>query len=383
MDLSVFFDPIALDLSELSEEDLGRHAFIHLDTFPAWQDADVVIVGCDKHKDTPKEEKGAAPAVRSQLYRLSPITPSFNLVDLGNLVFRTDEEAYWDALAYVLEVLLQAGKVVVLLGRSQEITWPQYQAYQGLEEPIEYVQVDSRFDMKDASLWLDSRNYNHRIFHSESNHLFNFTNLGYQRYFVRESSLEWLSSNNYFAVRYGNLTGQIEEVEPYIRTAHMMSMDVSAIRFAEMPGSVAASPGGFSASEACRIARYAGISSQMSSISFSEYDPRKDAEGQGSMLIAMMVWYFLEGVAGRQPGGIIPRKGRLRRYAVQLNASITSIDFFQDTLSGRWWMEVPYPSDIGKKRARKRMIACSEKDYLLAKHDDIPERWWLTFNKLT
>jgi hypothetical protein len=45
-------------------------------------------------------------------------------------------------------------------------------------------------------------------------------------------------------------------------------------------------------------------------------------------------------------------------------------------------MEVPYQEDLGKLDGRSLLIPCSPRDYEIARNDDIPPRWWLTFNKL-
>ena len=39
--------------------------------------------------------------------------------------------------------------------------------------------------------------------------------------------------------------------------------------------------------------------------------------------------------------------------------------FLQSKKTGRWWMQLP----------DKQYIACSYKDYLLARSNEIPERW--------
>jgi hypothetical protein len=39
--------------------------------------------------------------------------------------------------------------------------------------------------------------------------------------------------------------------------------------------------------------------------------------------------------------------------------------FLQSKKTGRWWMQLP----------NKNYIACSYNDYMLASHNEIPERW--------
>ena len=58
------------------------------------------------------------------------------------------------------------------------------------------------------------------------------------------------------------------------------------------------------------------------------------------------------------------------------------INFYKSNKSDRWWMEVPYPPDKNLKFERHTLIPCSYKDYEIACKDEIPDRWWQTYQKL-
>ena len=62
------------------------------------------------------------------------------------------------------------------------------------------------------------------------------------------------------AHRLGEVRSCMEDAEPVIRNADMISVDVSAIRFPDAPGSHNESPNGFYGDEACQLMRYAGMS---------------------------------------------------------------------------------------------------------------------------
>jgi len=387
MDLSAFFEPLAPELAELGEEleagMLASHSSVYAEVFPDWREADLVLIGCREYRGNGEPGLGLAPdAVREQLYRLSLPHEAATLADLGNLRPRETPQGFYEMLGYVLNELIRAGKTVLLLGGSQDIAYGQYLGYEGLDRQIEYVQVDARFDLENASHGLDNQSYNHQIFVHEPGHLFNFSNLGYQRYFVSDHQRKALKELNYSAMRYGDLNGRVEEAEPYLRLADMLSVDLGAIRHADAPGAVEASPGGFSAMEACQLMRYAGLGYQLSSVSFCEWSPEADHHEQTALLTAMLAWYFMDGFYNRykdQPG---EDRSLLRQYTVKLHASVEQIHFFKHLHTGRWWMEVPHPSDLGQPNPRSLLVPCSEQDYLFAQQDDLPERWWLTFNKL-
>lgn len=387
MDLSVFFQPVENYLvsfvKNLPHDRWGKHIYAYGAHFPDWQQADILIIGSTEERGAPENGLAEGPdAVREKIYQLSLPVEEAKVADLGNLKPKESPEAYYEVLGYVLGHLIQAEKSVIILGGSQDIAYGQYMAYEEAGKHIEYVCVDGRFDVEDADIQLNNRSYNHKIFSHKPDYLFNFTNLGYQSYFVSDHQRQVLNEMNFFSIRYGDLYGNIQEAEPHLRTADMVSIDMSSVRHHEAPGATSASPGGFSAMEICRIARYAGLGYGVSSMSICEYIPESDPSGQTAQLVAMMCWYFTEGYYSRRDDFPGEDRSNLRKYAVRLHASIEEINFYQHPSTGRWWMEVPFQQSLGQKLKQTRLVACSKSDYEFARGDDIPERWWLTYNKL-
>ncbi|MEM7372901.1 MAG: formimidoylglutamase [Bacteroidota bacterium] len=386
MDISPFFHAIDSELFPATlcpDPDMwGRRIQTHEGGFPSWKEAHIVLMGATAPEEE-SEEESAPHAIRRQLYQLSVPDSDLKVVDLGDLIPKESQESYHERLAYVMNVLLTAGKTVLIMGGRQELVYGQYMGYEELEQEIEYVQIDARFDLEDSEWALNERSYNHKVFLHQPEYLFNFTNLGYQRYFVSETQLQVLKNLNYAAIRYGELAGNIEEVEPYLRMADMVSMDLSSIRSSEAPGVFRPSPGGFTAEEACRMARYAGLGYQVKSFSLTELAPQHDQRDQSSLLSALILWYFVQGYAHRKSDAPNQNRSNLRKYTVRLHASIEAIHFYCHPTTGRWWMEVPYQHSLGKKKPKTKLVPCSQLDYEFAKGDDIPERWWLAYNKLS
>ncbi|MCB0843776.1 MAG: arginase family protein [Bacteroidetes bacterium] len=358
--------------------------FLFSQDHPDWKGADILLIGCpDQPEGNPKGSsfKGVD-KIRDQLYQLSIPGKSSRVMDMGNLKPKTSSEAFYEMMAYVLGVIFEEGKTVILLGGSQDMVYGQYMAYENLEKSIEYVHIDSRFDAADSDITLDRYSFNHKIFVHQPNYLFNYTNLGYQSYFVSDGQRKTLKDLDFLVIRYGELHQRIEEAEPALRTADMVSFDLSAIRSSECTGVVTPSPGGFSAIEACRLARYAGLGYGISSFSISEFLWQKDVRDQSALLASMLVWYFVDGFYSKREDYPAQDRSNLRKYAVRLHASIEAINFFEHPTTGRWWMEVPFQKEIGKKKPKTVLVPCSKKDYEFAKTDDIPERWWMVYNKL-
>lgn len=383
MDLSVFFEKIPEELAEkishYPEESLGGKLSGYVELFPDWRASEVIVIGGRKQGTEQAEE---ANAIREALYAMAAHHPQQNMVDLGNLKPKDSYEEYLHALTYVIQFLVKHEKLVILIGGEQSQTWAQFQAYRNLLQPVNYVQIDKKFDVAYGLEVPDAHSYNRLIMEEHPKDLRNFTNLGYQRFEVMESERAFLSDRHFAALRLGDLTHSQKEAEPELRMADMLSFDLSAMRFAEAPGARQGSPAGFDAIQACSLARYAGMGYRLRSFSIGEFEVGRDLHQQSSKMAAMIIWYLLDGTYNQWDDYPAPDRSNLRKYAVQLNATVEEIPFYRHPLSDRWWMEVPTPDSLGKKLPELHLIPCSEKDYEFAKTDNIPERWWLAYYKM-
>jgi formiminoglutamase len=388
MDISFFFSPLTDEhlhmIREFKPGCLGNAALINGGPFPDWQHCDLVIFGCDEDRGS-TGMKGAALAtgpIRRYLYKLVNPSSKLKIADLGNLKKKEKIFDYYIALAHVVNVLVEAGKTVIIIGGSNDIAFGQYMGYEKFKKDVEYVSIDSRLDMDNSDFGTNNQSHNHKIFLHSPNYLYHFSNLGYQTYFVPESDRHTLRSLHFEAIRLGELKDDMSKAEPVLRDADLASFDISCVRHADAPGTNMPSPPGFSAEEACKLSRYAGLSNKISSVSFCEVNPIKDLNEQTSHLTAMMIWYFIEGYYNRKNDQPNEDYSNVTRHRVQLKGSIPEIIFYSSNTSERWWMEVPYPHTNELNLNRRHLVSCTEKDFLMAVEDEIPDRWWLTFYKL-
>ena len=99
------------------------------------------------------------------------------------------------------------------------------------------------------------------------------------------------------------------------------------------------------------------------------------------LLGALNLWYFIEGYYNRRIDE--PRDlSTLTKYRITLKGGAHELVFYKNPLTERWWMEVPYADSIGANEPRVELIPCSENEYLKAREDEIPDRWWNTHYKL-
>jgi hypothetical protein len=181
--------------------------------------------------------------------------------------------------------------------------------------------------------------------------------------------------------RLGDFYGNVAVSEPIIRNANLLSFDISAIRSSDACGNGNAGPNGFYGEEACQICRYAGMSDKLTSIGFYEFNPAYDSNGQTAMLLAQMIWYFIDGFYHRKKDFPLQPKSQFLIYRASLKDNTHELVFVKSKKTDRWWMQVPYP--VGNsKNERYHLVPCRYEDYQIAVSGDMPDLWWRTYQKL-
>jgi hypothetical protein len=136
-----------------------------------------------------------------------------------------------------------------------------------------------------------------------------------------------------------------------------------------------------SAFEACQLFRYAGMSNGLMSAGIYEINPQKDLNRHTLKLAAQMIWFFAEGLGSRKPEYPAPESRDYLIYRTSLKSGAYEITFYKNKYSERWWMEVPYPRERSRNEGRY-LVPCSYADYQTALHDEVPDRWMKTYQKL-
>ncbi|MFN8714767.1 MAG: formimidoylglutamase [Bacteroidota bacterium] len=390
-DFSDFFVPVDFDRISggrpYQASQFGSLMQIHTDQngYPAHEGAKMALIGvCEGRRSEGNDGTTLAPdTVREYLYQLHAGPWPLQMIDLGNITAGHTPADTDFALKTVMGALLRQNIIPVILGGGQDLTFAQYLAYEAVEQTVNLLAIDHKFDIGGSGDELNSTSYLSRIILHQPNFLFNFSNLGYQTYFVEQSSVDLMAKLNFDIHRLGQVRSAPELAEPVIRNADLISFDIGAVRLGEAPGNANATPNGFTGDEACRLARYAGISDKLSSFGIYEINPAFDFRGQTAHLAAQMVWCFADGYYNRKQDFPFSDKTDYTRFRVFLKDHKHEIVFYKSSRSDRWWMEVPYPPNQKLRFERHALVPCSYSDYEVACNEEMPDRWWQTFQKLS
>jgi len=387
IDLSIYFQPIGADVVALhqpKENTLGSLCEAFINDFPDWQSAKVAVIGVKESRYSAENVgcKDAPDAVRKFLYKLFPSSAALKMVDLGNIAPGDTVQDTYFALKTVVKELIKRKVVPVILGGGQDLTFANYAAYESLEQTINLLCVDRMFDLGNSEEDYSSQAFLNKIILHEPNFLFNYSNIGFQTYFVDDKELQLMDKLFFDTYRLGSFKGNVQESEPIIRNADMVSFDVSVIRQSDAPGSAYSSPNGLYGEDACQMCYYAGMSDKLSSIGFYELNPDFDQNEQTSHLVAQMVWCFLDGFSNRKSDFPFIDEENYLKYRVIIKDYDHELVFFKSKKTDRWWLNVPYPPNQRMKFERHHLVPCSYNDFLSASNEDVPDKWWKTFQKL-
>ena len=383
MNLRIFFDPIKFPVIEDFEPSSWFHQIkVYREEFPDWQNSDIAIIGIVEERGS-KLNKGiekGADEVRKKLYHLKKGTGDYKVVDLGNLRCGVSLEDSYLRLKEVCEQLLQNNVLPIILGGSHDMDYGQFLAYESTNNLISVLNVDSSVDMYGSNEFGANKHHIHKILVHEPNIVFHYSHLAYQSYLNDPETISVLEKLYFETYRIGQIRENIEEIEPVIRNADMLTFDISAIRQSDAPGNINAQPFGLSGEEACQICWYAGLNAKLSSVGFYEYNPNEDNKNQTAGVIATMIWYFVEGYYLRKDEFNL-QDPRYVKYIVSLQEDPHKLVFYKNNQTEKWWMEVPFPSNK-TQYIRNSIVPCSYSDYQLANNGEIPNRYILTHAKL-
>jgi arginase family enzyme len=391
MDISLYFEPINTEHFVFHQFEATKRygniiqCYEEQGIFPDLSSAKLALIGVGEERNAINNEGcgNGMDNIRNYFYKLFVGNYNAEIVDLGNIRIGHDTNDTYYALTTVTAYLLENNIIPIIIGGSQDLTFANYQAYENLGQIINIVSVDNQFDLGENENDLNAKSYLSKIILHQPNYLFNYTNLGYQTYFVNPSAVKLMKNLFFDTYRLGNVRAKMEEVEPMVRNADMLSIDISAVRQSDAPGNANATPNGFLGEELCQITRYAGLSDKLSSIGFYEYNPKLDTNGQTAHLIAQMIWYFIDGFYSRLNDFPVDKNGKeYKKFMVKLSNREDELVFFKSKKSDRWWMEVACAATVKAKYERHYLVPCSPSDYEYALEDDIPDRWWQAYQKL-
>ena len=370
-----FLQPVSSSIEEyistLSNQTLGKKVVLHTQTdFPVLENIALALITVNESRGAAKENEDCNfDRFRKEFYSLYPGNWNVSLADLGTIEAGASIEDTYFVLKKLVEELVKKKIIPIVIGGSQDLTYAMYRAYDNLDQMVNLVAVDNQFDFAKENAF-PSNSYLSKIIIEEPTNLFNYANLGFQTYYNSQEEIDLIEKMYFEAYRLGEVATNIAVAEPVFRDADLVSIDVTAVQSSFSGNFMQFNPNGFNGKEICSLTRYAGISDKVTSFGIFNFN----VTSQETVLIAQMVWYFIEGFSFRSNEYPFGSKEKYIKYIVPIDDE--ELVFYKSHISGRWWIEIPFLTNVNNKLKRVTLLPCTNEDYLAACEQEIPERWW-------
>ena len=371
-----FLSPIDTEIIDyidgLSSQQLGSKVVLHTsEAYPEISKLSIGIIGVVENRGNLKgNPEMDLIAIRKELYGLYPGNWDVSIADFGDIIAGNTIEDTFFALKKVAADLIKNKVIPIVIGGSQDLTYALYRAYDDLEQMVNLVAVDSQFDFGKESDIVSASSYLTKIVIEEPNNLFNYCNIGYQTYYNSQEEIDLVEKLFFDAYRLGEVTNNIAIAEPVFRDADLVSLDMNAVKSSDSGNFSPFIPNGFNGKEICALSRYAGISDKVSSFGIFNHNGTE----QESVLIAQIIWYFIEGFHYRSNEYPFGSRENYLKYIVPSEEE--ELVFYKSDKTDRWWIEIPFTLNGNNKLKRNTLLPCSHEEYLAACDQELPERWW-------
>lgn len=363
---------LLIDLKNLSQQQLsGKVVFHTQEEFPSLNKVNIAIVGVTDNRGNQNHISEVTLAhIRRNLYSLFPGNWSLTIADLGDIHQGSSPDDTYFALQKVLATIIKKNIIPIVIGGSQDLTYAMYRAYDSLEQMVNLVGIDSKFDFGKENNILCANSYLSKIIVNQPNNLFNFSNIGYQTYYNSQEEVDLIEKLYFDAYRLGDVCSNIAIAEPVLRDADVISIDLNCVMSSYTGNFQDFQPNGFNGKEICALARYAGMSDKVSCFGiFNHFETNTEA-----VLIAQIIWYFIEGIHFRANEYPFGSKENYLKYIVPVENE--EVIFYKSPKTGRWWIEIPFFAPTHNKLKKATLLPCTHDDYLVACNEELPERWW-------
>ena len=361
-----------LGLTLLPKQILGKNISIHTKNtgLPELKGLTIALIGLNEYRNSFFHNSSYnVNQFRKVFYELYPGNWNLSIADLGDLPNGEKVEDTYFAIKEIGVHLKQMNIIPIFIGGSHDLMFPLYEVFQNFKQLVNIVSVDRSFDFSQEDDLISGRSYMSKIIMEKPNVLNNYTNIGFQSYYCAEEEKDLMEKLYFDSLRLGQVLNEPALAEPIFRDADIIGFDMKCLSWQAIADPLKGQPNGIDSRTICSLTRYAGISDQISFIGFFEI-PSTPMTDQ---LLAQMIWYLIEGVQLRFDEYPVITKDFLK-YSVTLSDQI--MVFYKSDRSNRWWIELTNNSQLNNKIKSTTLLACTEKDYLDAMQDKIPERWY-------
>lgn len=265
-----------------------------------------VILGCPQDQGVARNHgrPGAAQApaaIRQFLYKLKPATlDGIRIVDLGDMDTSGDLETIHERQEVLMTALLKAGKIVIVLGGGNDISFPDASAVHTVHPDYIAINMDAHLDMRKSDIRHSGTPYRNLIDGGKLDPA-HFHEVGIQTWansprYLEDARSMGVSIHTFQAIRETGTKQFFNDLFNNFGTAPLfVGLDMDCVRASDAPGVSASCPVGFSAYKILEFADRCRAYGNTSVFEITEVNPEQDIDGRTARLAALAVYAFIYG----------------------------------------------------------------------------------------
>lgn len=299
--------------------------------------------------------------IRENLYRLSCADFEIPISDLGDLRTGQSSEDTHYILQEVLLTCIRQKALPVIVGGSEDLSYPLCKAVCSIREETSYTHISSKVSLKAEDGMLSSGNFFHRILGGKEFSLKNVHLLGLQSYLNDWESVALLADIGVDAVRLSEMAGSPERCEPYFRRADLVTISCDAVESFCGEFSIHPQVNGLGRREVCAYMKEAGLSENLKAAGVFNFNFFSE-NTLNHQLLAQMIWHLIEGINIRRTH---PQEKNFETYYVLVGDN--EYAFHKEVFSGLWY--------FGNSMDEGQWLPCSRMDFEDAKRGFIKPKF--------
>ena len=225
-------EEILSSIGLLPKQIIGKTISIHTEKsgLPEFKNADIALIGVSEIRNSffPNTQYKLSD-FRKAFYQLYPGNWSLTIVDMGDLPNGETVDDTYFALQEICTQLRQTNVIPIIIGGSHDLIYPLYRSFSAGSQLVNLVSIDSQFDFSQQEELISGRSYMSKIIMEQPNLLFNYTNIGYQSYYIAQEELDLMEKLFFESYRLGTFSHDVSIAEPLVREADIVSVDMKAL----------------------------------------------------------------------------------------------------------------------------------------------------------
>ena len=135
-------------IDNLSTQSLGKKVTFHTSTdFPNLDNISVAVFVVNEYRGADYENKeNDVDFFRKNFYKLYPGNWKVAIADLGTIQAGESIDDTYFLVQTICEDLIRKKIIPIVIGGGQDISYPIYRAYDNLDQMVNFVSIDNKFD---------------------------------------------------------------------------------------------------------------------------------------------------------------------------------------------------------------------------------------------